>query len=312
MNGSRYNDYAQFLKEQFPHFKVQKLSINAGFTCPNRDGSKGRGGCTYCNNHSFSPAYTRIGSVSEQIEEGRQFFRNKYPEMKYLAYFQSYTNTYGVLPRLKALYEEALNTPDVVGLIIGTRPDCVSEELLDYFEALSKKTFLAIEYGVESTNDETLHRVNRGHTFAESQQMIEATAERGIPVGAHLIMGLPGEAVADFESHIHRLCQLPITSLKLHQLQILRGTQMAKDYKNDPDSFPLFTPEAYAELVCHLLRFIPECIYVDRFVSQSPPDMLLAPKWGIKNYQFVQIVERMMATNDWHQGDLIHENKVSQ
>lgn len=307
MDGSHYRDFAQYLKMHFPHFKVQKLSVHAGFTCPNRDGSKGRGGCTYCNNHSFSPSYTRFGSVSSQIEEGKNFFRHKYPEMKYLAYFQSYTNTYGDLTRLKDLYEEALSVPDVVGLIVGTRPDCVSPELLDYFQALGKTTFVYLEYGVESTHDETLLKINRGHTFAESVETIYATAERGIPIGVHMILGLPGEDMDDFRSHIRRLGQLPITSLKLHQLQILKGTQMAAEYMSSPEHFSLFSPEAYAEVICQLLRAMPRHLYIDRFVSQSPPEMLLAPKWGIKNYQFVQIVQRLMETNDWWQGDLYSE-----
>ena len=162
----RYNDFAGFLTRKFP-FKVQKLSVNAGFTCPNRDGSKGYGGCTYCNNQTFNPEYCRTEkTVSVQLEEGKQFFARKYPQMKYLAYFQAYTNTYGELEQLKRMYEEALAVEDVVGLVIGTRPDCMPDTLLDYLEELNRQTFLLVEYGIESTDDATLARINRGHTFA--------------------------------------------------------------------------------------------------------------------------------------------------
>lgn len=302
MNQPIYKDFGEYLKGAFPHYKVQKISINAGFTCPNRDGSKGKGGCTYCNNHSFSPSYTMArGSVTEQLEAGKAFFGQKYPDMKYLAYFQSYTNTYGGLLELKQLYEEALRCDGVVGLIVGTRPDCVDAALLDYFQELSRSTFVYIEYGVESTCDETLRRVNRGHTFEESRWAIIETAKRGIPVGAHLIIGLLGEDEGLYLQHIDLLSQLPITSLKLHQLQVLKGTVLAKEYQQHP--FSLFEAESYAETVCRMLRRLNPNIYVDRFVSQAPSDMVIAPRWGMKNYQFTHLVEQMMKERGWFQGD---------
>lgn len=302
MNQSVYRDFGEYLRELFPRDKVQKISINAGFTCPNRDGSKGRGGCTYCNNRSFSPTYTMAeGSVKEQLEAGKAFFGSKYSDMKYLAYFQSYTNTYGGLSHLKQLYEEALQCAGVVGIIIGTRPDCVDTELLDYFQELSRDTFVYIEYGVESTCDETLKRVNRGHTYEESVWAITETAKRGIPVGAHLIIGLPGETYPQFLQHIDRLSQLPITSLKLHQLQVLKGTRLAIEYRKAP--FPLFEADEYADLVGQLLRKLRPNIYVDRFTSQAPSDLVIAPRWGIKNYQFTHLVERRMKESGWFQGD---------
>lgn len=224
--------------------------------------------------------------------------------MKYLAYFQSYTNTYGEMSELIALYEEAIHCPDVVGIIIGTRPDCISTELLKYLEALSKKTFVFMEYGVESTKDATLDYINRGHSFSDSQSTIIETAERGIYVGAHLIIGLPGEEQSDYITHIKELSKLPITSLKLHQLQILKGTQMATDYKNHPERFTLFTPDRYIDTICLIIRHLRPSIYVDRFVSQSPREMLIAPNWGIKNYQFTHRVIQKMRENGWHQGDL--------
>lgn len=302
MTRSIYLDFSEYLRGVFPYYKVQKISINAGFTCPNRDGSKGRGGCTYCNNHSFSPSYTMArGSVTEQLEAGKAFFGQKYPDMKYLAYFQSYTNTYGGLPELKALYEEALSSKGVVGLIVGTRPDCVNLELLEYFQELSRHTFVYIEYGVESTCNDTLKRVNRGHTFEESKWAIIETAKRGIPVGAHLIIGLPGEREDQYLQHIDRLSQLPITSLKLHQLQVLRGTRLATEYGEQP--FPLFEAVSYAEIVCAMLRKLRPNIYVDRFVSQAPSDMVVAPRWGVKNYQFTHLIEHKMKGRGWFQGD---------
>lgn len=217
-NSKPYREFGDFLRELFP-YKVQKISINAGFTCPNRDGTKGFGGCTYCNNQTFSPEYCHTEkSVTEQLEEGVRFFSRKYPEMKYLAYFQAYTNTYDELDSLISKYEEALACPDVVGLIVGTRPDCMPNTLLDYFSTLSQKKFVMIEYGLESTLDRTLTRINRGHTHAESEEAIRRTAARNIYTGAHLILGLPGESREEILHHADILSALPLTTLKLHQL----------------------------------------------------------------------------------------------
>ena len=188
-----YYDFSTFLKLHFP-YKVQKIAINAGFTCPNRDGNKGFGGCTYCNNQTFNPGYCRPEeSITEQLEEGKRFFARKYPEMKYLAYFQAYTNTYADLQQLKRMYEEALAVDDVVGIIIGTRPDCMPQELLDYLAGLSRQTFVMIEYGAESANNSTLAIINRGHTWEDTADAVRRTASKGILCGLHLILGLPGE-----------------------------------------------------------------------------------------------------------------------
>ena len=220
-----YVDFATFLRRFFPGQKVQKITITAGFTCPTRDGSMGKGGCTYCNNKSFSPNYAaKLRPITEQIDKGISFFRKKYPEMKYLAYFQSYTNTYGEVADCISKYEEALAHPDVVGLIIGTRPDCMPKPLLEYLSELAKRTFLLIEYGVESTWDKTLEHIQRGHTWQESVETIQRTHEAGILVGAHIILGLPGESREEMIAHAERLSRLPITTLKIHQLQIIRGT----------------------------------------------------------------------------------------
>lgn len=303
MNEKPYLDFTKYLQLRFPGQKVQKISVNAGFTCPNRDGSKGWGGCTYCNNSSFSPEYTQaIKSVTDQLNEGIKFFSYKYPDMKYLAYFQSYTNTYDDIGRLKALYEEALSVPGVVGLIVGTRPDCISAELLDYFEALSRETFVYVEYGVESTNEETLKAINRGHSFEESASMIRQTTAAGLPVGAHLIIGLPNEGREDFAMHIRKLSQLPLTSLKLHQLQILKGTVMGMDYLKDPKRYHLLTADEYIEILCDLLAICRPSLYIDRFVSQAPSELLIAPRWDIKNYIFTHRVEKRMKELNLTQG----------
>ncbi len=295
-----YNDFSEFLSRKFP-CKVQKISINAGFTCPNRDGTKGRGGCTYCNNQSFSPGYGKpTKTISEQLKDGIDFFSHKYPEMKYLAYFQSYTNTYDSIEKLIRMYEEALAYPDVVGLIIGTRPDCMPDELLDYFAELNKKTFVLIEYGVESTLNKTLERVNRQHTWEESVEAIKKTAEKGILVGAHLILGLPGETDEDLLSHAEKLSELPLTTLKIHQLQIIRGTAMAKEYKLLPESFHLFELEEYVDLCVDFAERLHPDIYIERFASQSPKSLLIAPDWGLKNYELTgKVVKRFKERGTW-------------
>ena len=308
----RYNDFSRFLAGRFP-FKVQKISINAGFTCPNRDGTKGWGGCTYCNNQTFNPAYCHTEkSVTEQLEEGRQFFARKYPEMKYLAYFQAYTNTYGELDVLKQKYEEALQASDVVGLVIGTRPDCMPDELLNYLEELNKQTFLLVEYGIESTDDKVLGRINRGHTFACSADAVRRTVARGILTGAHLIIGLPGQERNEVAVEAKRLSELPLDTLKLHQLQLIRGTRMAREYAARPDDFHLYTPDEYAEVVADFLQNLRPGITVERFVSQSPPDLLAVPGWGLKNHEFTERVKRKLRERDTWQGKYYTETNSKQ
>lgn len=283
-------EYGAWLKEQLG-VKVQKISINAGFTCPNRDGRVGWGGCTFCNNQTFNPEYCQQGkSVTQQLEEGKQFFSRKYPEMKYLAYFQAYTSTYGDTAHCIALYEEALRVKDVVGLVIGTRPDCMPPELLDYLTELNRRTFLIVEYGIESANDETLLRINRGHTWQQSVEAIKATAGRGIRVGAHIILGLPGEGHDELMRQADLIAQLPLTTLKLHQLQIIRGTRMAEEYAANP--WPMPTVEEYIDLVLEYISHLPSQLILERFVSSSPASLLIAPRWGLKNYEFVNLVNK--------------------
>lgn len=303
MNQDRlYNDFTTFLARHFPG-KVQKISINAGFTCPNRDGKAGYGGCTYCNNQTFNPAYCQTEkSVACQLEEGKLFFAHKYPQMKYLAYFQAYTNTYGELEVLKRKYEEALAVKDVVGLVIGTRPDCMPDALLDYLTELNRHTFVLVEYGIESTNDETLRRINRGHTFAVSAAAVRRTAARGIPVGGHIILGLPGEDREIIIAQAGTLSELPLTTLKLHQLQLIKGTRMAHEYEQCPDAFHLYTADEYIDLVIEYVEHLRPDLVLERFLSQSPPELLIAPDWGLKNYEFTNKVRKRMKEMNAYQG----------
>ena len=298
----RYNDLSAYLSTVFP-FKVQKISLNAGFTCPNRDGTVGYGGCTYCNNQTFNPAYCRTEkSVTEQLEEGKLFFARKYPDMKFLAYFQAYTNTYAELEELKRKYEEALQVPDVVGLVIGTRPDCMPDSLLDYLEELNKRTFLIVEYGIESTDNTILKRINRGHTFEVAEEAVRKTAARGIRVGAHIILGLPGEDRSALIKQADLLSSLPLTTLKLHQLQLIKGTRMAAEYENQPDDFHLYTAEEYIDLVIDYVEHFRPDMVLERFVSQSPKELLIAPDWGLKNHEFTDKVKKRMRERDAWQG----------
>lgn len=288
-----YRDFSDFLKEHFD-VKVQKITVNAGFTCPNRDGTKGRGGCTYCNNQSFNPEYCRPAlSVREQLERGKEFFARKYPQMKYLAYFQAYTNTHSDdIDRLMRLYEEALETPDVVGLIIGTRPDCMPQELLDRLAGLGK--WVMVEYGAESACDRTLELVNRCHTWADTADSVRRTHEAGIPCGLHLIMGLPGEDEDVMLSTIDRVNELPVDTVKIHQLQLVRGTRMARDVESGLYDIPRFTAEEYVGLCVRILQRLRKDIAVERFVSQSPSELLIYPRWGLKNYQFTNLLNNRL------------------
>ena len=309
MNEIRYNDLSAYLLAHFP-YKVQKISLNAGFTCPNRDGTVGYGGCTYCNNQTFNPAYCKTEkSVTEQLEEGKSFFARKYPEMKYLAYFQAYTNTYAELEELRRKYEEALQVKDVVGLVIGTRPDCMPDALLDYLDELNRRTFLIVEYGIESTDNATLKRINRGHTFEVAAEAVRKTAARGIRVGAHIILGLPGEERKGLIAQARLLSSLPLTTLKLHQLQLIKGTRMAAEYAEQPGDFHLYTAEEYIDLVIDYVEHLRPDIVLERFVSQSPKELLIAPDWGLKNHEFTDKVKKRMCERDAWQGKLYKEKR---
>lgn len=285
-----YKDYSHWIREQFP-FRVQKISVDAAFSCPNRDGRLSLGGCTFCDNKTFNPSYCDRGkSITRQLEEGKAFFAKKYPEMKYLAYFQAYSNTYAPLEELKRKYEEALAVDDVVGLVIGTRPDCVSDEALDYLQQLNQRTFLIVEYGIESANDNTLRRINRGHTFDCSRQAIIKAHQRGIITCGHIILGLPGEDEEEMLYQASTISQLPLDILKLHQLQIIKGTPLAKEYEAHP--FHVFSAEEYVNLVIRYVSQLRNDLVLERFVSQSPPNMVIAPKWGLKNHEFTDLLNK--------------------
>lgn len=288
-----YRDFADFLAEQFPGTKMQKLAVNAGFTCPNRDGTKGRGGCTYCNNLSFNPGYCspRL-SVSEQIEASRRFFARKYPDMRYLAYFQAYTNTHSDdIDRLMSLYEEALAADGVDGVIIGTRPDCMPDALL---ARLRKLPWVMVEYGAESSHNATLERINRCHTWEDTVDAVERTHAAGIPVGLHLIMGLPDETEEMMLRTVDAVGRLPVSTVKFHQLQLVRGTRMASDIEKGLYDIRRFTADEYAGLCVKIVRRLRPGIAIERFVSQTPADMLLYPRWGLKNYQFTNLLMRRL------------------
>lgn len=303
MNPQLYNDYGSWIRSQF-NFRIQKISIDGGFSCPNRDGTVSAGGCTFCDNRTFNPSYCDPAkSIREQIQTGKDFFARKYPTMRYLAYFQAYSNTYAPLDTLRHRYEEALSQDGVVGIVIGTRPDCVTEETLDYIEELSRRTFVIVEYGIESVDNGTLKRINRGHTFECSRDAIIATHERGILTGGHIILGLPGETAEDNIRQAAEISALPLDILKLHQLQIIRGTQLAEDYLSKP--FKLYTADEYIDVCIRYIERLRKDLVLERFVSQSPADMLIAPKWGIKNHEFTdRLVNELKRRRTW-QGRLL-------
>ena len=304
-----YNDYGTWLRQRFP-YKVQKISVDAGFTCPNRDGRLGTGGCIYCNNDSFNPSYCqREKSVKQQLVEGKEFFRRKYPEMRYMAYFQAFTNTYSTLDHLKSLYEEALDVEDVVGLVIGTRPDCIDDTLLDYLTQLARQTMVTLEYGIETANDDTLRLIRRGHDFQCVRDAVERTKGRGIVIGGHVILGLPGEDAEESVRQATIMSQLGLDVLKIHQMQIIRGTRLAQMYAENP--FHLYSPEEYSKLIVRYLEHLSEDMVVERFASQSPKEMLIAPKWGLKNYELTNLIVNKIKREGRRQGSLFVSNSLA-
>ena len=300
----RYNAFPDYFKILFGS-RIQKLSLDAGFTCPNRDGTKGTGGCTYCNNNAFSPSYCSSGeSVRQQIEKGIEFHRKRYRKAgTYLAYFQTYSNTYAPISQLKALYENALEHPLVKGLVIGTRPDCIDEEKLSYLKELSSTHYIAIEYGIESCYDRTLQRINRGHTFADAEKAVKLTSSYGINTGAHFIFGLPGESRDEMMASAAIISRLPLKTVKFHQLQIIKGTAMEKEYMQKPEDFQLFTLDEYITFFVSFLERLNPDIVVERFTGEAPPRFLSETRWGIKRTeQIVSLVEKRLEELDTWQG----------
>ena len=299
----RFNSYPEYFKRNFGA-RVQKLSLDAGFTCPNRDGSKGRGGCTFCQNKAFNPAYCQPEkSISSQLAEGIAFHKKRYRSTeKYLAYFQAYSNTYAQIGVLREKYEEALRYDGVIGLVIGTRPDTVDPGILDYIQSLSRDHYVIIEYGLESCYNTTLKRVNRGHTFEDALKAIEMTASRGIRQGAHFIIGLPGESDKDILAGMKVVSGLPINNIKFHQLQIVKDTAMAKEFQADPDGFRIFELQEYLELMMRILELLNPDFVVERIAGESNPGYLLSGSWGLRYDQVLNRFEQLLTRQDTWQG----------
>lgn len=303
MQNKPYNDYSSFIKNKFGE-RVQKISLDTGFTCPNRDGTKGFGGCTYCNNNTFNPYYCKPSkSITQQLDEGIAFFSRKYNTQSYLAYFQAYTNTYADIEVVKELYTEAINHPKIIGLVIGTRPDCINSELTEFLANLTTKYYISLEFGVESTLNRTLNLINRCHTFEETIAAYELTKNKGLHLGAHLILGLPGETKKDMFNHAIELSKLPINTLKIHQLQVVKHTMMAQQFKTEPHLFNLFELDDYIEFICEFIALLRPDIIIERFISESPPHLLIAPRWNsIKNFEIVSKIEKRMVEKKLWQG----------
>ncbi|MEG1699799.1 MAG: TIGR01212 family radical SAM protein [Alistipes sp.] len=301
----RFNSYSGYFRRIFGS-RIQKVAVNAGFTCPNRDGKISKGGCTFCDNGAFTPSYCLPSkSVRQQIDEGIQFHLSRYRKAsRYLVYFQSFSNTYAPLDHLRQLYDEALAHPQVAGIVVGTRPDCVDEATLDYFAQLAREHYVAIEYGIESTYDQSLRAVNRGHDFATAERAVAMTAERGLHVGAHFILGLPGESDAMLLDQVARINALPLTTIKFHQLQIFRATPMAAEYDADPARFRFWTLEEYLDLFVEVLRRLRPDLVVERFASEAPPRYHYGPNWGlVRNEQLLTMLEKRLEALNAYQGE---------
>lgn len=304
-NNRRYNAYADYIKERFGG-RIQKVSVDAGFTCPNRDGTVGTGGCTFCNNESFNPSYcSGEKPIAGQLAQGINFLKKRYPRNTgYMAYFQAYTNTFDTVEVLDAKFKQALTHPGIIGLVIGTRPDCIDDEKLDYIQSLSKEAYVVVEYGIESCYEKTLLRVNRGHSMQQTIEALEKTTARGIHTGGHLIFGLPGETKEEMLNEAEILSELPLDSIKFHQLQIIKGTKMESEYREKPGDFSLFEMEEYLLFMAAFLERLNPRIMVERFASESPPGMNLGMSWGVRYDEFLKRFEKKLAELDTWQGKL--------
>ena len=302
----RFNAYSSYFKKRYGG-RVQKVAINAGFTCPNRDGSKGRGGCTYCNNEAFNPSYCDPAkSVRQQIEEGILFHASRYRRAhRFLAYFQAFSNTYRPLEELRRIYEEALACEGIVGIVVGTRPDCVDEAKLDYFAALSERYHVVLEYGIESCCDRTLERINRKDTFAQAEWAVRESSRRGIVTGAHFVLGLPGESREMMIAQTERINALPLDTVKFHQLQVFHGTAMAKEYAEHPERFGFFGRDEYIDFFIDILCRLRPDLVVERFAGEAPPRFHCGPSWGtIRNNELLALLEKRLEERDCWQGCL--------
>lgn len=305
----RYNSYIGYFRKTYGE-RLQKVVVDAGFTCPNRDGLVGTGGCTYCDNAAFHPGYSTAGiPIHEQIDEGIKFHRVRYRKAeKFLAYFQPYSNTYAPLDRLRTLYEEALSHPLVAGIVIGTRPDCVDEEKLDWLASLARSHVVVIEYGIESVYDRTLRRINRGHTFEDALRAVEMTAARGLTQGAHFIFGLPGESVEDMLAYAPIINSMPLHSVKFHQLQIVRGTAMEREFASRPSDFVSFPLDGYLDFMTDLLERLRPDLYIERFAGEVPPRFVNSTPWGLlRNTELIRLLEQRLEERDTFQGRLYNK-----
>ena len=304
---SRYNSYVGYFKRTYGE-RLQKVVVDAGFTCPNRDGLVGTGGCTYCDNAAFHPGYSTAGiPIREQIDEGIRFHRVRYRKAeKFLAYFQPYSNTYAPLERLMTVYGEALSHPHVAGIVIGTRPDCVDAGKLDYLASLATRGHIVIiEYGIESCYDRTLKRINRGHSFADAVRAVKMTAERGLTQGAHFIFGLPGESIDDMLAYAPIINALPLHSVKFHQLQIVRGTAMEREFASHPSDFVTFSLDGYLDFMTGLLERLRPDLYIERFAGEVPPRFVNSTPWGLlRNTELIRLLEQHLEERDTFQGRL--------
>jgi len=302
----RFNAYPQYFKKTFGA-RVQKVSIDAGFTCPNRDGTVAYGGCTFCDNRTFNPSYCDPEkSVTEQITTGIRFHGKRYHNpSQYLAYFQAFTNTHAPLARLKELYDEALKVPQVIGLVIGTRPDCLDPEKLDYFQELAQTHTVILEIGIESCYDASLKRMNRGHSYQQAVDTICAAAERGLRVGTHLILGLPNESEDMLIQSADLLSELPIHTVKFHQLQLIHGTAMLRDYEKNPQDFRFYSFDQYCALMAKIIERLSPEIVIERFFSEAAPEYNATPiQWNQRNDRMLQQFERYLDQAGTWQGRL--------
>ena len=324
-DAKRYNSFVGYFRRKYGE-RLQKIVLDAGFTCPNRDGKVGRGGCTYCDNAAFHPSYSTAGkSLHQQMDEGIEFHKVRYRTTEhYLAYFQSFSNTYAPLERLRTLYEEALSHPSVVGIVIGTRPDCVDEAKLDYLEDLAHGRVLEgwsrsladggvrtspiviVEYGIESCYDQTLKRINRGHDFETACRAVHMTASRGLDVGAHFILGLPGETRQMMLDSCTLINELPLRSVKFHQLQIVKGTRMEQEYAENPQDFERFSLDEYLDFFVDMLERLRPDLFIERFVGEVPPRFVNETPWGlIRNAELLRLLEKRLEERDSWQGRLL-------
>jgi len=298
---SRVHTFGQYLLRRYGE-RVHKLAINAGFTCPNRDGTKGRGGCTFCNNVSFSPNARREPEVAEQLAAGRRVLAKRTGARRFIAYFQAYTNTYDDVNRLRALYDQALAEPDVVGLSVGTRPDCVPPEVLDLLAGYRDRGYeVWLELGLQSAFDATLERVNRGHGFAEYAQAARAARRRGLPLCTHLIVGLPGEAPRDALASLERVLDLGVDGLKIHPLHVVKGTRLANEWRRGEYSPLAF--DDYVETAVEMVRRTPPEVVYHRLTGTAAQNILLAPAWCNWKWRVLNAITRRLEAAGAYQGD---------